>query len=91
MNRAIKKSDFYTISASNVEYLPSFFDGKVDLFNKLDEYAWQKEWRLAIGSNTKEPFKINVGSIEDISKKIKISEFKNKMVEQNKELNFYFS
>jgi len=52
----------------------------VTAFHKSDQYDWQQEWRLAIATidfNT--PFQFEIGSIADISKKMKVKDFKNQV------------
>lgn len=45
----------------------SKYIGKKTIFDKPIEFAYQKEYRIAIGNRSVSPIEINIGSIEDIS------------------------
>lgn len=53
-----------------IEYVPSQHNGRIGAFRKLEEYSWQKEWRIGIYRKAKilksEPYKFCIGSIEDL-------------------------
>ena len=59
-----------------IQYLPQNYHGSVNIFNKFEQFAYQKEWRCAIRNfkDLEKPFYLNIGSIRDISVLMKTSE-----------------
>ncbi|PWY54111.1 hypothetical protein DGG96_17025 [Legionella qingyii] len=52
-----------------VDYLANEYSGRIGCFSKLEEYAWQNEWRLAILDPARiesEPIVLKIGNIESI-------------------------
>lgn len=54
-----------------VDYLPNDYNGNMNSFTKLEEYEWQKEWRIAILDPTRHepvPTTLKIGDIKSITK-----------------------
>ena len=51
------------------------FSGDLDIFKKPKKFEHQSEYRIFFDLGSNEPFKINIGSIEDISTIYEIEEF----------------
>jgi hypothetical protein len=59
-----------------VEYYDRhMYTGKVDIFNKPLEYAYQNEFRIYIRRRSKEPFKLQIGSLKGIAEIYPSNEF----------------
>jgi hypothetical protein len=61
--------------------------GKMDVYNKFDDYAWQHEWRIAFKqTKTKGPYPLKIGSLSDIAQVFETDALINesmKLVEKN--------
>ena len=51
------------------------YTGKVDVFNKPSEYAYQNEFRICIRRRSEEPLKFQIGSLKDIAEIYPENEF----------------
>jgi len=62
-----------------IKYLPEKINNsRYDAFTKLNTYAWQNEFRIAISNfQYEKEFILNVGDLSDICKVISIDDFKN--------------
>jgi len=74
LKKAIEDSeDIYTpredgVVAKQVAYLSrDEHHGKMDVFNKFDEYSWQYEWRIAFKQKVPGPYALKIGDISDIA------------------------
>ncbi len=82
----LKKEIFVSADYGKVEYFkPNEYDGDVGPFRKIDYYKYQKEFRIVICKSSKKPFKLSVGSLEDISILDSVSNFIN-VVKQKRDL-----
>jgi hypothetical protein len=61
--------------------------GKMDIYNKFDDYAWQYEWRIAFKqANPKGPYPLKIGNLSDIAQVFETDALINepmKLVEKN--------
>ncbi|UAY53228.1 hypothetical protein [Ferruginibacter albus] len=56
-------------------YDKRIYMGKVDVFNKASEYAYQNEFRIYIRRKSDESLKIHIGSLKDIAEIYPANEF----------------
>jgi|GEM_PF-2380573 len=78
----IKDNEIIKYEARHIEYLDfSTYEGRVEAFKKANKYAHQSEWRMAIrNKNLSKPYKLRIGSLEDISVIMSAKNCKNKTV-----------
>ena len=84
LDSSIKKQsiEILRIEGQQVEYINNNeYHGKMGAFKKYESFSHQKEWRLALKAkkNHHLHFKLYLGSLDDISKIVKRSEFKNEI------------
>jgi hypothetical protein len=77
IEKAVKKKKLKYFHGLVEYYDRHIYTGKVDVFNKPSEYAYQNEFRIYIRRRSDEPFKIQVGSLKDIAEIYPSNEFIN--------------
>lgn len=70
LKKALQKNTNITnLVGKPVVYIDENYNGKVDIFKKRFQFAYQQEWRCAIRNYEQDnkPFILNIGDITDIS------------------------
>ena len=81
IDKAYENKEFIYAESKRVEYVDfNSYHGQLEIFRKSNKYEHQSEWRLAIlREDTQQPYKLYLGSLEDISAIMPISKCKNKI------------
>lgn len=69
----------FKYSGRHVEYVPGSHHGKLGPFRKLDDYAYQSEWRMVLNPGTGQTLFLDIGSLEDISDLVDIGYLNSKV------------
>jgi hypothetical protein len=67
MDAAVSKLDCYYRRGFMKYYDRKSINGKIDLFQKPNEFSYQREFRFYVHQEEDLPIKLNIGSLKDIS------------------------